>query len=226
MPKFAKRYRADLETRKTEDAMPLEDAVKQVKAFKKTKFDQSIELCIHLGIDPRQADQLVRGSLSLPHGIGKTKRVIAFCSDEKAVAAKEAGAIEAGGEELVAKIEGGWMEFDVAIAEPQIMRQIAKLGRVLGPRGLMPSPKAGTVTPDVAKAVKEYAAGKLEFRNDDGGNIHAVVGKMSFDAQKLIENAQAFIDQIVKMKPSAAKGQYVKKITLSGTMTPGVQVAA
>ena len=226
MPKQGKRYRADAKSVEgLPEAVPLADALAKVKGFKKTKFDQSVEVCLHLGIDARQADQLVRGSISLPHGIGKTKRVVAFCSDDKVVAAKEAGAIEAGGEELVAKIEKGWMEFDVAVAEPPMMRVISKLGRVLGPRGLMPSPKAGTVTPDVAQAVKDYAAGKVDFRNDDGGNVHAVVGKLSFDETKLVENAQAFIDTIVKMKPASTKGQYVKKVSVSATMTPGVMVA-
>ena len=220
-----KRLKADLQGWDPKVALPLADAIGRVKAFKKTKFDQSVDLCIHLGIDPKQADQQIRGSLSLPHGIGVSKRVVAFCTADKIEAAKEAGATEAGGEELVAKIEGGWMDFDVAVAGPDMMRVVAKLGKTLGPKGLMPSPKSGTVTPDVIKAVKEYGAGKVEFRNDAGGNIHAVVGKMSFDHKKLEENAQAFIDQIVKMKPSAAKGNYVKKISISGTMTPGVNVA-
>jgi large subunit ribosomal protein L1 len=177
-----------------------------------------------LGIDPKQADQLVRGSISLPHGIGKTKRVIAFCPDDKVDDAKSTGAVEAGGEDLVKKIEGGWMEFDVAVATPDMMKVISKLGRVLGPRGLMPSPEAGTVTPDIATAVRDYAAGKVEFRNDSGGNVHAVIGKQSFDDQKLVENARHFIGVIEKMKPAAAKGQYVKKISMSGTQTPGVLV--
>jgi len=179
---------------------------------------------MQLGIDPKQADQLVRGSVSLPHGIGKTKRVIAFCGEDKVEDAKAAGAIEAGGEELVKKIEGGWMDFDVAVASPDMMKTISKLGRVLGPRGLMPSPKAGTVTPNIAEAVTDYAAGKIEFRNDAGGNIHAVIGKQSFDAQKLAENAHHFISQVQKLKPAAAKGQYIKKVSMAGTMTPGVFV--
>jgi large subunit ribosomal protein L1 len=219
-----KRYRADSELVTRDQMLPLTEAVAKLKSFKTTKFDQSIEICLHLGVDPKQADQMIRGSLSLPHGIGKAKRVIAFCGADKVEEAKAAGAIEAGGEELVAKVEGGWMEFDVAIASPDQMRVVSKLGRVLGPKGLMPSPKSGTVTPQVAQAVKEYAAGKVEFRNDAGGNVHAVVGKQSFDAKALEENAQAFIDHINKMKPSATKGQYVKKIALSGTMTPGVLV--
>ncbi|MEE9213126.1 MAG: 50S ribosomal protein L1 [Phycisphaeraceae bacterium] len=225
MPTLVKRRRADLEGWDRDHTFTLSDAVEKVRAFGKTKFDQSIEICIHLGIDPKQADQLVRGSIALPHGIGKTKRVIAFCGADKVKAAKEAGAIEAGGEELVKKIQDGWMAFDVTVASPDMMRVVSRLGKLLGPRGLMPSPKAGTVTANVAQAVKEYAAGKLEFRNDAGGNVHAAIGKQSFDSAKLVENAQTFIDTIERMRPSAAKGQYVKKITLSGTMTPGVSVA-
>jgi len=225
MPRIGKRRRADLEGHDVETQFPLAEAVSKVRNFKKTKFDQTIELCIHLGIDAKQADQLVRGSIALPHGIGKTKRVVAFCSGEKVAAAVEAGAIEAGGDELVKKIEDGWMEFDVAIASPDMMRVVSRLGKTLGPRGLMPSPKSGTVTPKVAEAVKEYAAGKVEFRNDSGGNIHGIIGKQSFDEQKLVENAQSFMDMIERLKPSSTKGQYIKKITLSGTMTPGVQVA-
>ena len=225
MARQGKRYRADFEkTPKGAEAVPLTEAVNRVKSFKPLKFDQSVELAIQLGIDPTQADQAVRGSLSLPHGIGKTKRVVAFCGDDKVAAAKEAGAVEAGGEDLVAKIEGGWMEFDVAVASPEMMRVVSKLGRSLGPKGLMPSPKSGTVTPNVAEAVKEYAAGKVEYRNDKGGNVHVVVGKQSFSPDKIEQNAQAFIDHIARIKPAAAKGQYIKKITLSATMTPGVPV--
>jgi len=224
--KHGKRYRSDSEGRNVLETCALPEAIEKVKGFKKTKFDQSIELCVHLGIDPKQADQLVRGSLALPHGVGKSKRVVAFCGDDKVKAAKEAGAVEAGGEALVKKIQDGWMDFDVAVASPDMMRVVSKLGRVLGPKGLMPSPKSGTVTPDVTTAVKEYAAGKLEFRNDAGGNVHAVIGKMSFEAPKLVENAEAFLATIQKMKPSAAKGNYVKKISVSGTMTPGVLVTS
>ncbi len=225
MPSNAKRYLDDRKKVDPQTAYPLSEAVDKVKSFSKTKFDPSVEICMHLGIDPRQADQIVRGSTSLPHGVGKSKRVIAFCADEKVDAAKAAGAVEAGGAELVKKIEGGWMDFDVAVAEPPMMKVISKLGRTLGPRGLMPSPKAGTVTPDIEQAVTEYAAGKVEFRNDSGGNVHAVIGKQSFDKQQLQENAEFFINTIQKMRPSTTKGHYIKKVSLSATMSPGVTVA-
>jgi len=224
MPKNGKRYRADLENHDPAQAFPLDKAVERLKSFKPTKFDQTVEVAMHLGIDARQADQALRGAIALPHGVGKSRRVVAFCSDDKVDACKEAGAIEAGGEELVKRISDGWMEFDVAVASPDMMKVVSKLGRVLGPKGLMPSPKAGTVAPDVAKAVTEYAAGKVEYRNDAGGNIHAPVGKLSFDAQKLIDNASAFIDHITKLKPAAAKGHYIKRISISATMTPGVRI--
>lgn len=224
MPKTGKRYAADRKAHKLKEQVPLSEAVSRVKSFKAAKFDQTVELCIHLGIDAKQADQMIRGSLSLPHGIGKSKRVIAFCPSDKVDEAKSAGAIEAGGEELVKKIEDGWLDFDVAVASPDMMRVVSKLGKALGPKGLMPSPKSGTVTPKVAEAVKEYAAGKVEFRNDSGGNVHAVVGKHSFDAKALEENADAFITHITKMKPSSTKGTYIKSISMSGTMTPGVSI--
>jgi large subunit ribosomal protein L1 len=225
MPRHGKRYRSDLEAHQVDNVLTLDDAIAKVKTFGKSKFDQTIEICLHLGIDAKQADQAVRGAIALPHGIGKTKRVVAFCKPEQVDDCKANGAVEAGGEELVKKIEDGWMEFDVAVASPDMMRVCSKLGRVLGPRGLMPSPKSGTVTPKVVEAVKEYAAGKVEFRNDSGGNVHGVIGKQSFEVQQLKDNATTFIDNIVKMRPTATKGQYIKKITISGTMTPGVQIA-
>ncbi|QDU33885.1 50S ribosomal protein L1 [Poriferisphaera corsica] len=224
MPKFGKRYRADLEKRH-EGELPIGEAVKELKKYNKTKFDQTVEVVMHLGIDARQADQQIRGAISLPNGIGATKRVIAFCSMDKVEEAKAAGATEAGAEDLVKKIEDGWFDFDVAVAEPAMMRVIAKLGRTLGPKGLMPSPKAGTVNPKVADTVKEFAAGKVEYRNDDYGNIHGIVGKFSFDDDKLTENAEAFIGHIMKLKPASTKGHYVKKIAISATMTPSVLVA-
>ena len=222
--KPGKRYTTDTE-RATADPVPLVEAVNRVKSFKKTKFDQTVELCMNLGIDPKQADQMLRGAISLPHGVGgAAKRVIAFVPDDKVDAAKEAGAVEAGSDDLVKKITDGWLDFDVAVAEPAMMRVVARLGKQLGPKGLMPSPKAGTVTPNVAQAVKEFAAGKVEYRNDSGGNIHTPVGKHSFDPQQLVENAQVMIDHITKLKPASSKGAYIKKVTLSGTMTPSVAV--
>jgi large subunit ribosomal protein L1 len=191
----------------------VEQAVEQVKKFPPTKFDQSVELIFSLGIDAKQADQIVRGSVSLPHGIGKSKRVIAFVPEHLVQVAKDAGAIEAGGQELVTRVEKeNFTEFDVAISTPDMMRFVGRLGKVLGPKGLMPSPKAGTVTPDVANAVREYAAGKIEFRNDTGGNVHSVVGKLSFDNQKLVD----------KLKPSTSKGHYFKKVVVKASMTPAV----
>ena len=224
MPKKGKRYAADKKAQSGKESVTLTEAVGQVKSYKATKFDQTVEVCMHLGIDAKQADQMIRGSLSLPHGIGKSKRVVAFCTSDKVEEAKAAGAVEAGAEELVKKIEDGWLEFDVAVASPDMMRIVSKLGRALGPKGLMPSPKSGTVTPKVAEAVKEYAAGKVEFRNDAGGNVQAAVGKHSFDAKALEENADAFITHITKMKPSSTKGTYIKSISMSGTMTPGVSI--
>jgi large subunit ribosomal protein L1 len=225
MRKLAKRYRAEQEKTPGKEAVSLEEAVQTVKQFTNTKFDQTVELSLLLGIDPKQADQMVRGSLSLPKGIGKTKRVVAFCDEGMVEECKAAGAMEAGGEELVKKIQDGWMDFDVAVAHPKMMGQVGRLGRVLGPQGKMPSPKSGTVAPDVVQAVRDYAAGKLEYRNDDGGNIHAMVGKVSFSAEDLVENIQAFLDHMKRIKPSAAKGAFIRKAHLSATMSPSVRIA-
>ena len=219
----SKRYNKEAELM-TKDSVSLGEAVEKIKSFKSVKFDQSVECVMHLGIDPKQADQLIRGSISLPHGVGKQKKVIAFCDDSDVEAAVAAGAMEAGCDELVKKITDGWMDFDVAIASPKVMGRVGKLGRVLGPQGKMPSPKNGTVTNDVATAVAEFAAGKVEFRNDAGGNVHAVVGKQSFETDKLKENIEAFITHIKKIKPSASKGTYIKKICVSATMSPSVTV--
>ena len=196
------------------------------KAIKPVKFDQSVSLAIRLGVDPKQADQIVRGSIVLPHGIGKSQRVLVFAQGANADAARAAGADHVGGKELADKIKDGWLEFDVAIATPDMMGVVGPLGRVLGPRGLMPSPRAGTVTQDVTTAVREYKAGKVEFRCDAGGNVHCVVGKMSFDEQKLLENAEALMKYVRSLKPAASKGQYIRGVSLSATMMPGISVTA
>jgi large subunit ribosomal protein L1 len=228
MPKPGKRMAAMLKKAPTDPKpLPVADAVAILKTFNTTKFDQSVVIAMHLGIDPKQADQLVRGSIVLPHGIGKSQRVIVIAKGDKIDEAKAAGADEAGGAELAEKIKGGWTEFDVCIATPDMMGVVGPLGKVLGPRGLMPSPRAGTVTPDVTKAVKEYKAGKVEFRTkDEGGNVHAVVGKLSFDAAMLTENITAFINFIISLKPAAVRGQYIKGCAISATMSPGVRVQA
>ncbi len=208
------------------DPLPLDEAVALLKSFDNTKFDQSVEIALRLGIDPKQADQIVRGSIVLPHGIGRTLRVIVFAKGDKIDEAREAGADEIGGPELAEKIKRGWTDFDVCIAAPDMMSVVGPLGRILGPRGLMPSPRAGTVTPDVARTVKEYKAGKVEFRNDAGGIVHAVVGKLSFEAPKLVENTRALIDYVLGLKPAAVRGQYLRGVALSATMSPSVRVAA
>ncbi len=221
----SKRYK-EAAKKAVADPVAIDPAIDLLKGFNATKFDQSVELIFSLSIDPKQADQMIRGSVSLPHGIGKTKRVVAFCPDHLAPQATAAGAIRAGGQELVAAIEKeNFTDFDVAISTPDMMRFVGRLGKVLGPKGLMPSPKAGTVTPDIAAAVKEYAAGKVEFRNDAGGNVHTVVGKLSFDKGKLTENINAMVAQIRKMKPQTSKGHYFKKVVLKGSMTPAVYLA-
>ncbi|MDI9404322.1 MAG: 50S ribosomal protein L1 [Limnohabitans sp.] len=224
MPTISKRRKANLAAA-TEATVSPAEAIAALRKFKSPKFDQTVNVVMHLGIDPKQADQIIRGSIGLPHGTGKTARVVCFCQSDKVAAAKAAGAVEAGADDLVAKIEGGWMEFDVAVASPDMMRVVSKLGKVLGPKGLMPSPKAGTVAPDVINAVKEYANGKQEYRNDDGGNVHGVIGKLSFADAKLVENLEAFVANIQKVKPSAAKGTYIKKCVVAACMSPGVQVS-
>ncbi|MCE5303708.1 MAG: 50S ribosomal protein L1 [Planctomycetaceae bacterium] len=225
MPKTAKRTKA-MQEKLPADSKPVSvaEAVAVLKNFNTTKFDQTVEIVMRLGVDPKQADQLVRGSIVLPHGIGKSLRVVVFAKGDKIDEAKAAGADEVGGPELAEKIKGGWTEFDVCIASPDMMGVVGPLGKVLGPRGLMPSPRAGTVTPDVGKVIKEYKAGKVEFRNDAGGNVHAVVGKLGFDAPKLVDNITAFINHVVGIKPATVKGQYLKGISLSATMSPGVRV--
>lgn len=219
----SKRYKKEAE-QIGKDSVSLAQAVEKVKSFNSTKFDQTVECVLHLGIDPKQADQALRGSISLPHGIGKQKRVIAFCDESEVEAAKAAGAIEAGVDDLIKKVSDGWMDFDVAIASPKVMGKVSRLGRTLGPQGKMPSPKNGTVTANVVGAVAEFAAGKVEYRNDSGGNLHVVVGKQSFESQKLVENIDAFVSHIKKIKPSSAKGTYIKKMSISATMSPGISI--
>jgi large subunit ribosomal protein L1 len=226
MVKRSKRMRALAAKVPGKKSLPLAEAVSLLKTFANTKFDQSVEVALRLGIDPKQADQIVRGSIVLPHGIGRTLRVVVFAKGDKIDEAQEAGADEVGGEELAEKIKGGWTDFDVCIAAPDMMSLVGPLGRILGPRGLMPSPRAGTVTPDVAKTIQEYKAGKVEFRNDSGGIVHAAAGKLSFDAPKLVENIEALIRYVASLKPAAVRGQYLRGVAISATMTPSVRVAA
>jgi len=225
MGKKSKRYRADLALQ-PQTSLPLVDAVVALKKYNSAKFDQTVEVHMRLGVDANQADQIVRGSLVLPHGIGKKQRIIVFAKGDAAAAAVAAGADEVGGDDLAKRIRDGWTDFDVCIAAPDMMGLVGPLGRVLGPRGLMPSPRAGTVSPDVAKVVQEYKAGKVEFRNDKGGNVHAMVGKMSFDAKMLSDNIQAFVNHVTNIKPQAVKGTYVRGIAICATMTPSVRVIA
>jgi large subunit ribosomal protein L1 len=224
MTKQSKRFRKLTEKRK-EDPVAIAEAVNVLKGYAGTKFDQSVEIAIRLGVDQAQADQIVRGSIVLPHGIGKQQRVVVFAKGPKADEARAAGADEVGEEDLANKIKGGWTDFDACIAAPDMMKLVGPLGKVLGPRGLMPSPRAGTVTPDVAATVREYKAGKVEFRNDKAGNVQAVVGKLSFDAPKLVENIQAFVDKVIALKPAGIKGAYVRNAHISATMSPSVRLA-
>jgi large subunit ribosomal protein L1 len=205
-------------------AYTLSEAMPLLKKAAFAKFDETVELAMRLGVDPKHADQMVRGTVVLPHGLGKSKRVVAIASGEKVREAREAGADEAGGDDIVQRIQGGWMDFDAVIATPDMMKSVGRLGKVLGPRGLMPNPKTGTVTMDVARAVREVKAGKVEFRVDKTGIIHCPVGKVSFDAQKLVDNAQALISSVIKAKPATAKGRYDKSIALSSTMGPGIRI--
>jgi large subunit ribosomal protein L1 len=224
MAKKSKRY---LESKKIVDPRKkyeLKEAIKLLKSFSPAKFDESIEVAMKLGIDPKQSDQLIRGSVSLPKGIGKSLKVIVFASGEKATIAKKAGADEVGAEELVKKVEGGWTDFDVAIAASDMMRLVGKLGRVLGPQGKMPSPKSGTVTDDIETAVKEFKAGKIEYRTDAGGNVHAIVGKLSFSEADLEENISMFIRHITNSRPASSKGIFLEKVSVTSTMSPGIML--
>jgi len=208
--------------KRPETAVPVPEAVALLKKFEGAKFDETVELAVKLGIDPKNTSQTVRGAFSLPHGVGKESRVIAFADGEAAKAAKEAGAVEVGSEDLAKKILDGWLEFDVAVAHPSMMRHVGKLGRVLGPQGKMPSPKSGTVTDNIGQAVREFKAGKVEFRSDDGGNVHVIVGKKSFPPDQLTANVNAFLDHLRGMRHASVKGNYFVKATLSATMSPGI----
>jgi large subunit ribosomal protein L1 len=220
-----KKYRAAAEQVEGNRLYTVPEAVELAKKIAYAKFDETVELDMTLGVDPRKADQMVRGTIVLPHGLGKSKRVVVIASTpDKLQEAQEAGADETGGEDIVTRIKGGWLDFDALIATPDMMRAVGQLGKILGPRGLMPNPKTGTVTADVGRAVRETKAGKVEFRVDKTGVIHAPVGKVSFDSQLLAENAKSLIDAVMRAKPSAAKGKYVKNATLSSTMGPGIKL--
>jgi large subunit ribosomal protein L1 len=217
-----KKYRAALEKLEPGRKYNLETAISKVKEIAFAKFDETVELTVWLGVDPRKADQLVRGTIVLPHGLGKSKTVLVIAQGDKVREAEEAGADIVGGEDVVTRIKGGWTDFDAVIATPDMMRLVGALGKVLGPRGLMPNPKTGTVTFDVATAIRETKAGKVEYRVDKTGVIHVGVGKVSFEADKLRDNTKALLDAVVKAKPATAKGKYVKKVNLAATMSPGV----
>lgn len=222
MPRHGKKFRNAVQ-RVPEDAQQATDAVGLVKDLSFARFDETVEVAVRLGVDPRHADQIVRGTVVLPHGTGKTARVLVIAQGEKAKEAEEAGA-DFVGVEYVQKIKDGWVDFDVAVATPDMMGQVGQLGRILGPRGLMPTPKAGTVTFDVARAVQEIKAGKIEFRVDKTGNVHAPIGKVSFSVEQLQENLSAFMDNIIRAKPPAAKGRYIRTVTVASTMGPGIRV--
>jgi large subunit ribosomal protein L1 len=231
-PRRGKKLRSILKNQQQkvakEGTVPLKRGIQLLKSLKRAKFDETVEVHMSLGIDSTQSDQMIRGSVPLPHGVGKSVRVLVFCQGDNVARAKEGGADYAGSDELIKKIQGeGWLEFDVALATQDMMGQVSRLGKTLGPRGLMPTPKAGTVIPtgqDVAAAAREFKAGKVEYRSDKGGNVHAGVGKMSFDDEKLAANITAFVDQIRAVKPAGVKGNYIRSITLAATMTPGVPV--
>ena len=222
----SKRYRALKDKVQTKDPIALADAIKQLKSFGTTKFVQTVEVSTNLGIDPRQSDQNVRGSVALPHGIGKTVRVAVFAQGDNAEKATAAGADIVGGDDLAQRIKGGFLDFDVALATPDMMGVVGPLGRLLGPRGLMPSPRSGTVTTDITAGVREFKAGKIEFRSDKGGNVAAAVGKLNFSDEQLIDNINTFLNHLRTVKPAAAKGAYIRTVTISATMSPGIKVVA
>jgi large subunit ribosomal protein L1 len=224
MAKHGKKYRSAAQRVDAGRLYPLRDAVELAADMARAKFDETLEIALRLGVDPKHADQMVRGTVVLPHGLGRSSRVLVFAQGEKIREAEEAGADYVGGDDLAKRIEGGWLDFEAVVATPDMMRVVGRLGKVLGPRGLMPNPKTGTVTADVRKAIQEIKAGKVEFRVDKTGIVHAPFGKRSFGAEKLSENAQALVAAVVKAKPAAAKGKYIRSATVSSTMGPGVKV--
>lgn len=224
MPNRGKQYRKVAEGFDRNDTFSVEDGVAMVKKLHYVKFDESVDLAVRLGVDPRHADQMVRGAVALPHGTGKSVRVLVFAKGDKVAEARDAGADFVGGPELVEKITGGWLDFDKVVATPDMMGQVGRIGRVLGPRGLMPNPKTGTVTFDVGRTVQELKAGKIDFRVEKAGIVHAPVGRMSFDDDKIVENIRTLLETLNRLKPAAAKGTYMKSVTLSGTMTAGVKL--
>ncbi|AXE38106.1 50S ribosomal protein L1 [Acidipropionibacterium virtanenii] len=222
--KRSKGYRAAAAKRDADELYGPEAGMAVVEDVASAKFDESVDVVIRLGVDPKKADQMVRGTVNLPHGTGKTARVLVFATGEKAEAAREAGADEVGDDDLIAKVQGGYLDFDSVVATPDMMGKVGRLGRVLGPRGLMPNPKTGTVTMDVAKAVADIKGGKIEFRTDRYANLHLLIGKVSFGPTKLVDNYYAALDEVLRLKPSSSKGRYLRKITVSSTMGPGVQL--
>lgn len=221
---MGKKYTADREKVDTTKQYKLKEAIEIVKQLNYAKFDESVDIAVNLGVDSKKSDQIVRGTVALPHGLGKKVRIVVFAKGEKAKEASEAGADHVGAEDIVEKINGGWLDFDKVVATPDLMGMLGKLGRILGPRGLMPNPKSGTVTFDVGKAVKDIAAGKVDYKTEKAGIVHVPIGKVSFDGQKLIENTKAVVNSILKAKPSASKGKYIKKLSVSSTMGVGITV--
>lgn len=221
---MGKKYTAAIGKVDTTKQYKLKEAIEIVKQLNYAKFDESVDIAVNLGVDPKKSDQMVRGTVALPHGLGKKVRIVVFAKGEKAKEASEAGADHVGAEDIVKKINGGWLDFDKVVATPDLMGMLGKLGRILGPRGLMPNPKSGTVTFDVGKAVKDIAAGKVDYKTEKAGIVHVPIGKVSFDSQKLIENTKAVVNSILKAKPSASKGKYIKKLSVSSTMGAGITV--
>lgn len=224
MRKRSKRYKECKKEIDDVKSYKIEDAVGILQSLKKAKFDESVEVALKLGIDPKKSEQLIRGAFSLPNGTGKKLKIIVFATGESVDLAKKAGAVEAGGNELIKKVQDGWSDFDVAISSPDLMREVGKLGKVLGPQGKMPTPKSGTVTKEIEQAVKEFMAGKIEFKTDAGGNVHGLMGKVSFSAKDLVENTQAFIKHIISLRPASAKGTFLLNATISSTMSPGLSI--